>query len=157
MQEKDKIEIYKTIEQQIMSVLSGETDTVAQMASVSALLSCAIPYYYWTGFYRINSKKLDELIIGPYQGTLGCLRIPIGQGVCGTAAKNKKTLIVKDVHLFEGHIACDPKSASEIVVPVLDQTSALIGVLDIDSTEKAAFDEIDAKYLEEIVKKVFAN
>lgn len=157
MQAKEKIEIYKKTNQEIISVLKGETDTIALMTSVSSLLFHSVPYYYWAGFYRVNPKKSKELIIGPYQGTLGCLRIPFGKGVCGTAAVNRKTQIVKNVHLIENHIACDPKSASEIVVPVFDKTGALIGVLDVDSTTIAAFDEIDAEQLEDIVKKIFAS
>ncbi|KAK0350055.1 hypothetical protein LTR94_030577, partial [Friedmanniomyces endolithicus] len=96
----------------------------------------------------------DELVVGPYQGTLGCLRIPFGRGVCGAAAKTRETQIVEDVHAFPGHIACDSRSASEIVVPVLDAAGGLIAVLDVDATETAAFDAVDAAALERLMAKI---
>ena len=95
-------------------------------------------------------------MVGPYQGTLGCLRIPFGRGVCGAAAKTRQTQVVKDVHAFPGHIACDSRSASEIVVPVTDASGALIAVFDVDATQKAAFDAVDAAALERLLAKVFA-
>ena len=104
---------------------------------------------------RRDPASGDELVVGPYQGTLGCLRIPFGRGVCGAAAAERRTQIVEDVHAFPGHIACDSRSASEIVVPVLDVSGDLIAVLDVDATEKAAFDAVDAEWLERLTTKVF--
>ncbi|MBL4838051.1 MAG: GAF domain-containing protein [Kordiimonadaceae bacterium] len=152
-----KQSVYETVEGQILAVLEGETNTGAKMATVSCLLQQAFPKtFYWTGFYVCDQKVNDELVVGPYQGTLGCLRIKFGRGVCGTAAAEKQTQIVKDVHAISNHIACDAKSVSEIVVPVFDTQGALIAVLDIDSTEPSAFDGIDQNCLESIVKAVFA-
>src|SRR5690606_5162100 len=106
---------------------------------------------FWTGFYGVDPAKGNELVVGPYQGTLGCLRIAFGRGVCGTAAATGRTQIVQDVHAFPGHIACDPRSASEIVVPVFDRSGALIAVLDVDAEQKAAFDAVDAERLERLM------
>jgi L-methionine (R)-S-oxide reductase len=140
---------YEEIEAQLASVLDGEDDLLAAMASIVCLLHNAFPYYYWTGFYRRVAEA--ELLVGPYQGTMGCLRIPFHRGVCGAAARERRTQLVPDVHAFPGHIACDSLSASEIVVPVFDDTGELIAVLDVDSTLPAAFDEGDAEHLERIV------
>ena len=124
------------------------------MASINCILRENLPYYFWTGFYLVHN---GELIVGPYQGTLGCLHIPFGKGVCGTAAKAQQTQIVQDVNEFPGHIACDSRSQSEIVVPVFDKDRHLIAVFDVDSTEKDSFDEIDKKYLEQILKEQFST
>jgi GAF domain-containing protein len=110
--------------------------------------------FFWTGFYRVIGGRL---VIGPYQGTVGCLSIEIGKGVCGTAAAMGETQVVEDVHDFPGHIACDGRSRSEIVVPVTDESGALIAVLDVDSLEKGAFDEIDRECLEGIVAHVLGG
>ncbi len=127
----------------------GETlDDIALMATINSVLANRFPYYFWTGFYRVCA---DHLIVGPYIGTVGCLQIEIGRGVCGTAAKNRETIIVPDVHQFPGHIACDPNSRSEIVVPVYDRDGALIAVFDVDSDQPDAFDEEDRKGLERIL------
>ncbi len=120
------------------------------------MLADAFPAFFWTGFYVVDPDKFEELVVGPYQGTLGCLRIPVGRGVCGTAARDRATQVVEDVNAFPGHIACDSRSASEIVVPVLDSTGDLIAVFDVDSTEIAAFDAIDAEALERLMARVFA-
>ena len=146
---------YAEVEAEILAVLDGEPDRVARMATVSSMLADAFPAFFWTGFYVVDAAKGDELVVGPYQGTLGCLRIPFGRGVCGAAAAERRTQIVEDVHAFPGHIACDSRSASEIVVPVLDPSGALIAVLDVDATEKAAFDAVDAEWLERLMAKVF--
>ena len=146
---------YAEVEAEILAVLDGEPDRVARMATVSSMLADAFPAFFWTGFYVVDAAKGDELVVGPYQGTLGCLRIPFGRGVCGAAAAERRTQIVEDVHAFPGHIACDSRSASEIVVPVLDPSGALIAVLDVDATEKAAFDAVDAEWLERLIAKVF--
>lgn len=140
---------YELIAGQIESVIEGERDLLACMTSIVCLLHNAFPHYYWTGFYRRVSG--DELLIGPYQGTLGCLRISTSRGVCGAAARERRTVLVEDVHAFPGHIACDAASASEIVVPVLDADGEVVAVLDVDSDRVAAFDEVDRRGLERIV------
>ncbi|MBL0967830.1 MAG: GAF domain-containing protein [Brevundimonas sp.] len=152
----DKAARYDEVEQEILAVLDGEPNRIAKMATVSSMLADAFPVFFWTGFYVVDDSRTDELVVGPYQGTLGCLRIAFGRGVCGTAAATRQTQIVEDVHAFPGHIACDPRSASEIVVPVVDASGALIAVFDIDATEKAAFDAVDAGALERLLGKVFA-
>jgi L-methionine (R)-S-oxide reductase len=144
---------YTDVEMQISGVLDGEPNRIARLATVACLLSQAFDDFYGTGFYLVDPDKPQELVVGPYQGTLGCLRIPFGRGVCGTAALDRATEIVEDVHAFPGHIACDAATESEIVVPVFDGDE-LIGVLDIDSTRKAAFDQNDAAALERIAAMI---
>jgi L-methionine (R)-S-oxide reductase len=141
-----KAEGYQTLEAQARSVLEGVTDTVAAMATFSALLHHGLGHL-WTGFYRVAVPG-RLLRVGPYQGTLGCLDIAFGQGVCGTAAASGRTVVVPDVQAFPGHISCDARSRSEIVVPVFDDAGALLAVLDIDSEQPAAFDAEDARGLE---------
>ncbi|MEO8033936.1 MAG: GAF domain-containing protein, partial [Acidobacteriota bacterium] len=115
----------------------GESlDDISLMATINSVLAHQFPHFYWTGFYRVCGNRL---IVGPYIGTVGCLQIAIGKGVCGTAAARRETVIVPDVHAFPGHIACDPRSKSEIVVPVFGPEAELIAVLDVDSDELAAF------------------
>jgi L-methionine (R)-S-oxide reductase len=127
----------------------GDTlDDIALMATINSILANRFPYYFWTGFYRVCG---DRLIVGPYIGTVGCLQIEFGRGVCGTAAEKRETIIVPDVHQFPGHIACDPNSRSEIVVPVYDRDGALIAVFDVDSDQPDAFDDEDRKGLERIL------
>ena len=152
----DKDARYAQVAKEIAAVVDGEPNVTARMATVSSLLAQAFDSYFWTGFYVVDPDKADELVVGPYQGTLGCLRIPFGRGVCGTAASTGQTQIVEDVHAFDGHIACDPRSNSEIVVPVRDGAGRLIGVLDVDSTDHAAFDETDRRHLEALMDRVFA-
>ena len=149
-----KAEIYTQTAKEIAAVLDGETNNVARMATVSCLLSEAFEHYFWTGFYVVDPDKPEELVVGPYQGTLGCLRIPFSRGVCGAAAKTQEVQIVKDVHEFPGHIACDVRSASEIVVPVYAPDGSLFAVFDVDSSEIGSFDEIDAAGLVPILKDV---
>ncbi len=151
-----KAERYAAVAEQIAAVLEGEGNFTARMATVAAMLAASFDHYFWTGFYVVDPQKPDELVVGPYQGTLGCLRIAFGRGVCGTAAATGRTQLVEDVHAFPGHIACDSRSASEIVVPVFDGAGRLIAVLDVDSERPAAFDAVDAAALEAIVKTVFA-
>lgn len=152
-----KADIYQTTESQILAVLDGENNQVAQMATISCLLAQAFPdTFFWTGFYIVSPDNEKELVVGPYQGTLGCLRIPFGKGVCGTAAEEQKTQIVEDVHAIANHIACDSRTNSEIVVPVFDNAENLIAVLDIDSEQLNSFDETDQIWLERIVNKIFA-
>jgi len=140
---------YAELKEQMQLVMDGIDDPIAGMATLSALLYGGLGFL-WAGFYRVVPG--DLLRIGPYQGTLGCLEIPIGRGVCGTAAAERRTVIVDDVNLFPGHITCDPKAKSEIVVPVFGKSDDLIAVLDIDSDDTGAFTEDDRTALEEIVK-----
>lgn len=144
-----KEERYAEVAQQIEAVLQGEPDLVAAMVTIVCLLNNALPYYFWTGFYRRVGPT--RLLVGPYQGTMGCLSIEFGRGVCGAAAARRETIIVPDVHAFPGHIACDSASASEIVLPVFDARGELIAVFDVDSTLPAAFDEVDQRWLERIL------
>ena len=123
-------------------------DDIALMATINSVLSHRFPHFYWTGFYRVCGTRL---IVGPYIGTVGCLQIEIGNGVCGTAAAKRETVIVADVNQFPGHIACDPNSKSEIVVPVFGPDGELIAVLDVDSDQLDSFDEEDQRGLEKII------
>jgi GAF domain-containing protein len=152
-----KAERYEVLRHEIRAVLDGEANQVARMATVASLLSAGFDTYLWTGFYVVDPEKPQELVVGPYQGTLGCLRIRFGQGVCGAAAAGMKTVLVADVNAFPGHIACDSRSRSEIVVPVVDRRGRLIAVLDVDSAEPAAFDRVDQAGLEAIVQQEFAR
>jgi GAF domain-containing protein len=152
----DKAGTYAEVLAEIVAVVEGEPNLIARMATVAALLSAAFDTFFWTGFYLVDRERPDQLVIGPYQGTLGCLRIPFGRGVCGVAAQTRQTQIVADVHAFPGHIACDSRSNSEIVVPVFDPNGGLLGVLDVDSTAYGAFDAADAAGLEAILAQVFA-
>lgn len=147
---------YRNAAIEIAAVLDGEPNLIARMATVCAMLAERFSHYFWTGFYLVDPTKPDELVIGPYQGSLGCLRIAFGRGVCGAAAARRETIIVADVHAFEGHIACDSRSESEIVVPVLDKDGRLIAVFDVDAAVLAAFDEVDARGLETILRQTFA-
>ena len=139
---------YALLYAQIKSITEGEDDLIANMANVAAMIQETFGFW-WTGFYRVVG---NELVLGPYQGPLACSRIAFGKGVCGTAWKNAKTIIVPDVDAFPGHIACSSASKSEIVVPVFNADGAsIIAVLDIDSASYATFDEIDRIWLERIV------
>lgn len=142
---------YEELRDEIRAVVAGETYEPARFATAACLLSETFsPRFFWTGFYVVDPLKPNELVVGPYMGTLGCLRIPFGKGVCGAAAQKRETLIVPDVHAFPGHIACDSRSNSEIVVPVFDARGELAAILDVDSTEFNAFDTVDQKGLEAI-------
>jgi len=152
-----KEQTYKRVTKEILSVIEGEDNLTARMASLVCLLHHAFDYYFWTGFYVPDPNKDAELVVGPYQGTLGCLRIPFGTGVCGVAAEKGETQIVDDVHSFPGHIACDFNSKSEIVVPVYDQDKNLIGVFDVDATSQGAFDAVDKTHLETLLATVFSE
>jgi GAF domain-containing protein len=152
-----KVERYAEVAAEIAAVLEGEANGVARLATVASMLAQSFGRFFWTGFYLVDPARPDELVVGPYQGTLGCLRIGFGQGVCGTAAARLETQIVPDVEAFPGHIACDARSRSEIVVPVLGRGGRLLGVLDVDSTELAAFDEVDAHGLEQILAHAFGE
>lgn len=141
-------QIYETLLAQVKSILDMETDAVANMANVSAVLFNYLENLNWAGFYIL---KNGQLVLGPFQGKPACVRIALGRGVCGTCAKTGQTQVVKNVHEFAGHIACDSASNSEIVIPVF-KGKELWGVLDIDSPVLARFDETDKLYLEKIVK-----
>ena len=151
-----KAERYAEVADEIAAVLDGEPNLTARMATVASMLAATFDHYFWTGFYVVDPERPGELVVGPYQGTLGCLRIAFGRGVCGTAAATGAVQLVADVHAFPGHIACDSRSASEIVVPVFDAAGRLIAVFDVDSEAKAAFDAVDQAGLEAILSCVFA-
>ena len=153
---QDKAAHYAEAAEEIAAVLDGEPNLTARMATVSAMLADAFDAFFWTGFYVVDPDKPTELVVGPYQGTLGCLRIAFGRGVCGAAAATGQTQIVPDVHAFPGHIACDSRTNSEIVVPVRDGAGRLIAVFDVDSTAFGAFDETDALWLERILSASFS-
>ena len=138
---------YPMILQQANALISGERDSIANMANLSALLFHSMHAVNWVGFYRVDN---NELVLGPFQGQPACIRIPIGKGVCGTAVATKTTQIVEDVHQFEGHIACDAASNSEIVLPVI-VNGAVVAVLDIDSPEYSRFSQCDAEHLQSLI------
>ncbi len=143
---------YGEVRAAIASLLDDEDDWVAAMASVVCELHHAFAYFDWTGFYR--AVEPEVLIVGPYQGGHGCLRIPFGRGVCGAAAHTRETQVVPDVEAFSGHIACSSTTRSEIVVPVVTQGGALLAVLDIDSNDPSAFLEVDRQNLEAIAQNL---
>ena len=143
----DKSTAYAEWGSQLRGLLQGETDFIANCANMSALLWHSLPDLNWAGFYRLAG---DQLVLGPFQGKPACVRIPVGKGVCGTAAATRQTQLVPDVHAFPGHIACDPASRSEIVVPLV-KNGQLLGVLDLDSPRPARFDEADRAGLERLV------
>ena len=139
------------LHQQIRAVVAGEPSHTARYATAACMIKQAMgPRFFWVGFYVVDPDASQQLVVGPYQGTLGCLRIAFGRGVCGTAAAERRTVLVPDVHAFPGHIACDAASRSEIVVPVFAAGGALAAVLDVDSTEPDAFDAADQAGLEAI-------
>lgn len=149
--ELDRAERYRQLAQQLAAVVDGEPSAVARYATAACMVAQAFrPRFYWTGFYLVDPHTPDMLVVGPYQGTLGCLRIPFARGVCGTAARTRSTVVVPDVHAFADHIACDAATRSEVVVPVFDPDGALAAVLDVDSTEPDAFDAVDVAGLERI-------
>lgn len=145
---RQKKEAYELLVGKTEAALAGELDALIWMAGLSCLIRDNMGFP-WVGFYRVRGK---ELLIGPYQGSFGCTRIPFGKGVCGTCAEQRKTIVVPDVHQFPGHIACDPASKSEIVVPVFDDSGDLRAVLDIDSEDYGTFDHVDQFHLELIVE-----
>jgi L-methionine (R)-S-oxide reductase len=152
-----KAERYAAVAEEIAAVLDGEPNRTARMATIASMLAASFDHYFWTGFYVVDPDKDRELVVGPYQGTLGCLRIAFGRGVCGAAAATGQTQLVPDVHAFPGHIACDGRSASEVVVPVFDREGRLIAVFDVDATTPAAFDDTDAEWLERILAAAFTR
>jgi GAF domain-containing protein len=146
-----KQEDYKLLLAQVKAMVKDESDAVANMANVAALIQEAF-HFWWTGFYRVIG---EQLVLGPFQGPVACTRIGFGKGVCGTSWKEKKTIVVEDVELFPGHIACSSESKSEIVVPLF-KGEDVIGVLDIDSERLATFDDVDKEWLERIAEVVAA-
>lgn len=144
-----KAERYALLFEQVASLVQGETDRVARMANVAAMIHQTFGFW-WTGFYRVVG---EELVLGPFQGPLACMRIRYGRGVCGTAWRERRTVIVEDVEQFPGHIACSSASRSEIVVPLM-RGDEVVAVLDIDSEKLATFDEEDRHWLEQIVSLV---
>ena len=146
--------LYAELEKSLEALLQGEVDLVACAANTSALLYWSLPDVNWVGFYLPEAGSGD-LLVGPFQGKPACVRIPIGKGVCGTAAQRRETLIVRNVHEFAGHIACDSASNSEIVVPIV-AGDRLVGVLDLDSPFVARFDDDDARGLEKLVAEFVA-
>src|ERR1700736_4336478 len=142
-----KSELYRDLAAQLAARLAGEMDLIANAANTAALIYHGLPDINWAGFYF---RKGAELVLGPFQGKPACVRIPIGKGVCGTAAARAATVLVPDVHDFPGHIACDPNSRSELVVPLIED-SAVLGVLDLDSPLLARFDELDREGCEQLV------
>jgi GAF domain-containing protein len=151
----EKAARYATVAEEIAAVLEGEPNLTARMATVASMLAASFDHYFWTGFYLVDPEKPSELVVGPYQGSLGCLRIAFGRGVCGAAAATRTTQLVEDVDAFPDHIACDSRSKSEIVIPVIDRAGGLIGVFDVDSEARGAFDATDAAWLDRIIKQVF--
>ncbi|MBN2747036.1 MAG: carboxymuconolactone decarboxylase family protein [Bacteroidales bacterium] len=158
-----KDERYRESVLAINSVLEGVRNPISKMATIIEVLKSKLPYYYWVGFYLVEGKRLT---VGPYQGTHGCLYIDFGKGVCGRAAETEKTIIVDDIEALNKeqqsskgvlHVTCDPRCQSEIVVPVFGSDDELIAVFDVDSLHKQAFDDIDQKYLEEIMRSNFKN
>lgn len=154
---EDKLLAYNQLAEAVKLQLADEEDDILKMATFNALAKTYMPYFYWVGFYRVRNGKLS---VGPYQGTTGCLHIEFSKGVCGKVARERKTCLVIDTHeLVEGteHITCDAHSRSEIVVPIFYKTGDLLAVLDVDSTEKGAFDATDAGCLEDIMRVLFGS
>jgi L-methionine (R)-S-oxide reductase len=149
----DKATLYRELSAELASLLSGETDVIANLANTAALLFDALPNLNWAGFYLL---KDGELVVGPFQGKPACVRIALGKGVCGTAALERRTIVVPDVHQYPGHIACDSASNAEIVVPMV-RDERLLGVLDLDSPTLNRFDEEDCKALEQLVQVLLEN
>jgi GAF domain-containing protein len=144
----DKASRYRELLPQLVSLVDGEPDLIANLANITAGLRECLPIASWLGFYI---RRGNELVLGPFQGKIACVRIAFGRGVCGTAAAERRTVIVPDVNEFPGHIACDAGSRSEIVVPIL-RRGEVVAVLDLDSYELAAFDEVDAQGLAPIAE-----
>ncbi|CAH1000866.1 hypothetical protein LEM8419_01924 [Neolewinella maritima] len=156
LEREEKQAAYRAAWAAITATLEGETDELVKMVTVNCLLKTHLPYYYWVGFYLVRAP--DKLVVGPYQGTLGCLHIDFGRGVCGAVAASGQTRIVTDTHALQQgkeHIACDPNSRSEIVLPVRRADGSLLGVFDVDSTLEGSFDEVDQWCLEKLLADVF--
>ena len=148
MKSATKEKVYQSLLPQIQELIKNESDVIANLANIAAALKQAFGFF-WVGFYIVNEDE-DELVLGPFQGPIACTRIAFGKGVCGTAWKERRTIIVPDVEQFPSHIACNNESKSEIVVPIFGD-GEVVGVLDIDSDRLNEFDEVDAEYLEKIL------
>jgi GAF domain-containing protein len=149
-----KHDFYQSLVKQTESLIGGESNIIANMANISALLFTSLEDVNWSGFYFMDSPT--ELVLGPFQGNPACIRIPVGKGVCGTAAATEQTQLISDVHAFDGHIACDAASNSEIVVPIM-KNGRVFAVLDIDSPSIGRFDTDDQAGLEALVKCLEAS
>jgi GAF domain-containing protein len=143
-----KAELYGSLAQQLTALLEGERDPIANAANMSALIFDLVPDLNWAGFYFMRG---EGLVLGPFQGKVACVRIPVGRGVCGAAVERKTSLVVADVNAFPGHIACDSASRSELVVPLI-KNRGVIGVLDLDSPHPGRFDEVDREHFERLVE-----
>ncbi|GAB4280499.1 MAG: GAF domain-containing protein [Marinilabiliales bacterium] len=152
MEKNKKAARYQRIIEQLKPLISQTENPVARMATIAALLHNKFDYFFWTGFYLLDN---GNLIVGPYQGSLACLVLKKNTGVCWAGIKEKHTIIVPDVHKFPGHIACDSRSNSEIVIPLKNSDNKIIGVLDVDSKEFNSFDDMDALYLEKIIDLIY--
>lgn len=147
----DKATRYRELCDQLEALWAGEPDLVANLANAAAALRDCVVAASWAGFYV---RRGDDLVLGPFQGKVACVRIPLGKGVCGTAAAERRTIVVPDVEAFPGHIACDAATRSEIVVPVQRDGGHVVAVIDLDSHAPAAFDEVDARGLEEVARRL---
>jgi L-methionine (R)-S-oxide reductase len=143
---------YERLFKQISDLLVKSNNPVSNMSTIVAVLHHKMDYFFWTGFYLLQDGKLQ---VGPYQGSLACIDLKKDTGVCWAGLNSSNTVIVEDVHAFPGHIACDSRSKSEIVVPLKNESGQIVGVLDVDSSEEASFDETDAEWLEKIVRLVY--
>ncbi len=152
MEQNKKAARYARLYNQIVEQLPKSNNMISNMATIVAILHHKMDSYFWTGFYLLHDGKLQ---VGPYQGSLACIDLQKDTGVCWAGVNRGETLIVEDVNQFPGHIACDSRSQSEIVVPLRNSEGNIIGVLDVDSSDLAAFDEVDAQWLEKIVSLVF--
>lgn len=154
MNKSEKEQLYREATFEINAVLYGEKVMITKMATINSILKNKFPSFYWVGFYCVHK---NSLIVGPYQGTMGCIHIPYTKGICGRAARTEKTQIVENVHRDAEHVACDSRSNSEIVIPVFNSQRKLIAVFDVDSTEFASFDETDKHYLEKLLEDQFST
>lgn len=152
MDERKKARRYERISTQLKELVSKSDEPIARMATICAVLHHKMDHYFWTGFYLL---KEDRLTVGPYQGPVACQVLEKGKGVCWSAVMQEKPVLVPDVHAFPGHIACDPRSRSELVLPVFDPRSGIRAVLDVDSGQPAAFSQTDVRFLEIIVGMVY--
>jgi len=152
MEKKKKAGRYNRVYDQLTELLRHQNNEIASMATIAAVLHHKFDYFFWTGFYLLTD---GDLIVGPYQGSVACIKLTKGTGVCWAGVNRKETVIVPDVHKFPGHIACDDRSNSEIVIPVYGKNGKVAAVLDVDSKELNSFDEADAKGLERIVDLIY--
>ncbi len=154
-----KVKRYQRISQQLEELFSQTQDPIARMATLAALLHHKMPGFSWTGFYLLRPADTpgaeQDLVVGPYQGPLACLWLPPHQGVCWAGVDRGEVVIVPDVHAFPGHIACDPRSRSEIVVPLRNGNGQVVGVLDVDSWKPAHFDEVDGEWLSRLSAMIY--